>query len=221
MKKNLNKIIIAGLVFVGVVFFATSYFMEEHEKDVVSGITLAIVEQEKTLATIAEVTDRNGADAVAERIIVDCSLENRVRFDDLLGRLATVNASELDEVDNLFDKCAPFFAERKAVMVSRMEREYEMYQKLVELLSVVDDPIAVAEFNTKGWGDLVAFEVRRSEIFNEQVKIQKAIIQALQEGNLSSSEFIQDEMERARNIAEEVVIVDKQSDTLRAKLLNL
>lgn len=221
LENQFVKISIAGLVFVGVVLFGASYFVEQHKEQAVSEITLAIVEQEKTLSNIAEVTDRNGADSVVERIIVDCSLKDRVRFDELLGRLASVNGTELDEVDNLFDKCAGFYSERKAMMVARMEREYEVYTTMVDLLETVDDPITVAEYDVDGWGRLLDLEKRRSELFAEQVTIQKNIIIDLQAGETPTAKPIQEKMNTAREVAEELLVINKQSDEQRAKLLGL
>lgn len=222
MTKNTSmKYIALGLASVALVFFAASYFVEEREKEIVSGITIEIVKQEKTLSNIAEITDRNGADAVVESIILDCPGPSRVRFDELLDRLGTLNNAELQEIDSLFNACARFFAERKAVMVARMEREFEIYKSLVDLLSVVDDAIAVQEYKITDWQELVRLEKQRSKIFSDQVDVQRTIITALRSGSLVGSEDIQRLLSDAQNITEQAVVTNQQIDGLRKKLLDV
>lgn len=216
-----TKILIGSAVFVGIVFFTASYFVEQNKKEVVASVTLAIVEQEKTLSNLAQITDKNGADPVVESIIVDCKLTDRMRFDELLGGLTSLTQTELKETVNLFDKCADFFAQRKKLMVARMEREYEVYESMVDMLSILDDPITITKFDVAGWKKIVDFEKRRSEIFSARVQIQESIISDLIAGKAPNSKEILNQVAEAQAMTEEVLVIDSQSDALRAKLLDL
>ncbi|MDA8596748.1 hypothetical protein N9L26_00220 [Candidatus Pacebacteria bacterium] len=212
---------VAGLLVIVGFFYLVSYFVEQREREIVDGITLEVVKQQKTLTAISEVTDRNGADAVVEEIIKDCPSDNRLRFDTLLGNLANLNAAELAEVDVLFNACADYYAQRKAVMVARMEREFEVYQNLVELLAVVDDAITITDFKVKDWEQLVTLEKQRSNIFANQVRVQRDIIKALQRGMSVNSEEINLMLAEANNSNEEGVVINTQIDRLRLNLLDV
>lgn len=214
------KIVLVTALFLGAAAFATSYYVEEREAEIVDKIITEVNEQEQRLRNIAEITDRNGADEVVEAIIRDCSIENRARFDSLLDRLGTLGPQELNETQDLFDACARFYASRKAVMVSRLEREYEVYRDMVDMLRIVDDSITVERYQVNDWERLVSLEQKRSDIYEEQVNIQQKIITALIAGETVSSENIQALLARAQNINEEAMVVNQQIDTLRSQLVD-
>lgn len=221
MTNQITKGIVGVSVFVGVVFFTASYFSNEREKDMVAAISLQIVEQEKTLLSIAEITSRDGMDAIGESVIVDCKSSDRSKFDTYLSELDTLSYTQLEETENLFDKCAHFYAQRKAMMVARMEREYEAYDDLVHLLSIVDDDISVASYNSKTWKQLVELEERRRDLYAEQVTIQKDIITALKEGISIKDNELQTLMVDAQNVKGELATIDKKAKELRMTLANL
>lgn len=204
-----------------VIFLATSYFVKEQQQEIVANIALNIAEQEKTLTTIAEITDSNGVDSVVESIIIDCSLKKRARFDTLLNNLGTLTPTELEETSDLFDACAHFSAERKAVMVSRMRREFEVYRNLVGLLEIVDAIETLREYDIEKWAQLVNFEEKRSDIFKAQVVVQNNIIVALQNGEKVGSDTIAQLLADAKNINEEAIVTNHKIDTLRGSLLDI
>lgn len=222
MKLNENtKFLAILLACIGCVFYVSSYYVEQQKEQIVDGLTIEILEHEKTLSTIAEITDRNGADTVVESIIIDCSAENRQRFELLLNNLSSLSPNELLEVEDLFDGCARFFSSRKAVMVARMEREYEVYKSLVDLLKILDGTIVNEQYNIEAWGQLVSFEKKRSSIFDQQVRVQYEIIKALQNGERVNSEVITTMLTEAQNITQEATVVNRQIDALRATLHNI
>lgn len=213
--------IVVALLFAVAVLYAASYYVEDRQRDIVSGITLEIIEQEKTLSNIAEITDRNGADAVLESIILDCNATNRSRFDSLLNTLGTLNPPELKEIESLLNDCGRFFSERKAVMVLRMSREFEVYRSFVGLLSIVDSSISVANYKVSEWERLVQFENKRSAVFESQVTVQYDIIKALQNGDRVGSAPITEMLAEATNINQEAEVLNQQIDTLRSQLLDI
>lgn len=217
----MTRIVLIAAIMIAVFLYGVSYYIDKRDREVVDKITIAIVEQEKTLSNIAEITDRDGADAVVESIIRDCSTDNRSRFDSLLDRLGQLSPSELSETKALFDSCARFFSSRKALMIARMEREYEVYRDMVELLAIIDDEITVSQFRVGEWDNLVVLEKKRSDIFERQVSIQLEIINALVAGDRVGSENIQGMLTEAQNISEEALVVNQQIDTLRGDLLDL
>lgn len=213
--------IFVGVLVTAAVLYGVSYYVNEREKDIVNKIIVEVLEQEKTLSAIAEITDRNGADAVVEEIILDCSITNRDRFDDFLNRLGSLTNSELRETETLFDSCGRFYSSRKALMVARMEREYEFYRNLVELLTLADDEITVSQYQVGPWGSLVQLEAKRSDVFARQASIQLNIIRALLDGESVQSENIQDMLSDAQNLNEEALVINQQIDAQRQALLDL
>lgn len=183
---------IAGLfLFAFATFLVASYYIQEVKADYTIQTKLKIAEQETVLARIADLINRDGADAVVAEIIKDCSLENRARFDTLLSQLGTLRGKELDETKNLFGACANFYAQRTAVMVARLEREYEVYVDLLELLSVVESASAEVQYSKERWAERVTLEKQRSALSTELVVVQGRIIDAL----LANKQIASDEMQ--------------------------
>lgn len=180
-------------------------------------LQLKIVDQEKTLVSLSEITNRNGADAVAETIIKDCDPANRARFEELLNTLSTLNGGELSELDSLFSACASFFAERKAVMVSRLEREFEVYEGYIELYATVDDADAIISYPTEDWRQIVALENERKELLQEQLVIQAQVITSIKNGDRQSDSF-QSLLVRASQINEESAAVNSEIAVVRQRL---
>lgn len=221
MNTKMTKIVSGCCVFAGVVFLLSSYMVDRHEEDIVNRLTLEIVEQEKTLLSIASITSRDGMDVVGESIIVDCKGTDRSRFDGLLSRLGELTFAELTETENLFDKCASFYAQRKAMMVARLVREYEAYSNLIGLLEIVDDEITVASYNLQEWEHLLSLEKVREELYYEQVSIQENIIVSLKEGKTLYDEEITSLVQSAKNVADELIVNDKQAREVRSKLADI
>lgn len=197
-----------------------SAYLAYHSRELGATLALKIADQEKTLAVLSEITDRNGADSVAEAIVRDCSLENRRRFEELLNRLGELNQRELVEVDTLFDGCAAFFAERKALMVARLEREFEVYRSYVELLAMVEQQRGQLLHAVSAWEEVVNLEKQRRDLLQEQVAIQGSIITTLRSGPLVTNE-IEDELVRAAQINQEAAQVNGRIDEARRALNQL
>ena len=112
---------------IALVYFVVSAVVNERLADLQLETKVLISDQETLMVSVAEITARNGADAVTENIIRDCSPTERIRFDELLGSLDRgLYRAELVELERLFGRCGNFFAQRKSVMVSRLQREVEL-----------------------------------------------------------------------------------------------
>jgi len=216
-----KKLLILALCFAALTLFFASLYIKAEKEEFVINTQLKISEQETTLAAIAELTDHDGADAVVERIIRDCSIENRDRFDTLLSKLALLRGSELAEIEKLFDACGNFYAERKAVMVARFEREFEVYSDFIELLAVADTKTDRYEEDKEAWGSLVTMEKERSELSTRLVSIQGEIIVALRAGTSVSSDGIQTLLVEAQQIKDRLVELGSQIDQKRQEILSL
>lgn len=221
MKKIERKYVFAGLVAFGLVFYGTSLYVSAQQAEYVAQIKILIAEQETTITSLAEVTDRNGADAVVSRIIKDCATEDRQRFDVLLGSLGELSSVELKEVNQLFGSCGSFFAERKALMTARLTREYEVYVGYVELLNIVDSKAKVLEYPLTKWSELVALEAGRSTLSSELVLIQKNIILALLEGVSIQSAQMLEQVTNAQEAKDTLSYTGVRIDALREAIIGL
>ncbi len=160
---------------------------KERLSDLRNELLLQASEQRTLLATIAEITARNGADETTERIVKDCSLDERTQFDALLGRLDKgLLKNELITLERLFGRCGSFYAERKSVMVARLEREVEIYENYTTQLEQIGG-VSVEDFQVAEWKQLVADENTQRVEFSTLVDLQDRIISSLLEGKNSAS----------------------------------
>lgn len=216
------KTILAFLAGVLAVYFVVTFVVNQRLNELKFQTQLLISEQEILLASIAEIVARNGADEITERIIRDCSLPERIRFDELLSSLDRgLSQVQLVELERLFGRCGNFFAERKSVMAARLEREIEIYEMFVRQLSNVTKADATADYNVDEWIMLSELESKQSQLFLELVAVQDRIITLLLEGSLASSEEVQATLQEARQIQESLFVANSQASSLRSNLVSL
>jgi hypothetical protein len=185
-------------------------------------IRSTIAEQVGTLSTIAEITARNGADAVTEAIIKDCTAAERGEFEDHLGRLNSgLTRNELINLERLFGRCGTFYAERKAIMVARLSREIEVYSAHVAQLSAVKNEDLRANFKVSQWESLAAEERKQSQLFAELVTLQDSIISTLLSGKSAASPEMQEILQKAREVQETLMVANKQAATIRTELVSI
>ncbi|MFT7506919.1 MAG: hypothetical protein ACI92I_000055 [Acidimicrobiales bacterium] len=221
MKNIEKKYIFGSLIILGSVFYGVSLYIHTQQAEYVSTMKLLVSEQETTLISIAEVTDRNGADAVVAEIVKDCDTQDRQKFDELLGNLGTLNKAELVEVDQLFGACGDFYAERKALMVARLNREFEVYQDYVTLLDIVDSRSEQIFYPVAKWSELASFELQRSSLSSELVVIQKDIIQALLDGVSVQSAQMLSEVTKAQEVNDTLSYIGVKIDAIREDIIGL
>lgn len=202
-------------------YFLTTSIVANRFQEIELTNRVLIVDQEKLLAAIAERTANNGADVVTEKIIRDCTVSERTDFDRLLSNIETLSYTQLVELERLFGRCGNFFAERKAVMVARLAREVEVYEKFVKQLSVVIGSDQTAEFPLAAWQQLAAEEQKLSEGLAELVRYQDQIITALLEGKTAVSPEVRDILFQVNETNEQLRLANTQSSRIRSELVDL
>lgn len=170
---------------------------------------------EKILGEYAVLTDRNDVDSTLLTILHDC--ERRNEYEALLNSLASLSKRDLITIQSLSESCGTFYADRKTLMVMRMEREFASYEQLLELRSTLAP--RSQEYPVQKWRELINAEKKRGEILQEQVYIQEAIVTELIKGSSSQSKAVQDLVVAAREITEQMDVLDVQIDGLRGELL--
>jgi hypothetical protein len=220
LKKYKSTVLI--VVFIATTAVVSSIIVSERLEGLESTSRVQIAGQKALLATIAETTARNGADAITESIVIDCALDDRSRFDQLLGSLDQgLLQSELIELEQLFGACGSFFAERKAVMVARLSREIEIFSDQISLLAEITNVNEAAAEQLGSWQVLAENEQTQSVLFSNLVRLQKQIIDTLLEGKSATSPEIVIILNEVRETREALLLTKTQTDTLRANLTSL
>ncbi len=217
MKERLqNHILIASiLLFVALAFVLGTWFVHFNQRELESAIRSQIGEERTTLMTLADITDRNGADDIIAATIADCS--RRDEYESLLVKLSVLSKKELLTLQNLFEGCGSFYAERKALMVGKMERELQNYDDLITLLGTLSQH-DLTSYNLDVWRELVTLERTRSTLLSDQKDIQADIISALILGESVSGERVSSLVVEAQEINQLLTVHDRQIDEKREKL---
>jgi len=175
------------------------------------------IERQRTLvADLATITDSNGADEITAAVISDCP--NRIEFENYLGRLNSLSKKDLLTTQQLFNSCGSFYAERKALMVSRLEREYAVLVDNITLLEALHD-VDAATRKTLRFKELIDFEKNRSSSLTDQTRIQSEIISLLIAGSSGANARITVLLDQAQEIAQSLGVLNKQIDDLRGELV--
>jgi hypothetical protein len=204
----INTLILA-LIMTGTAWYIHS--TREHSLAVLTGYITA---NTATLKELAELTDRNGADELTARIINDCP--RRDDFERQLNSLGSASKKELLSVQQLFESCGAFYAERKALMVSRLEQVYAVLSNDLDLLETMRD-LSGGERLLYGWKNLIELEKTRSSLLTEQTSIQEEIITLLIQGT-DTRAHITELVGEAQSVNESLSITDVQIDELRLSL---
>jgi hypothetical protein len=217
MRSYLTSHLIIALyaILIAILIAGSAWYVDHSQQAIEDRLHAELEETRATLADLAVVTDRNGADALTERIIVDCP--RRTEFENLLNRLGTATKKELLNAQQLFESCGAFYSERKALMVAQLEREFAHYEETLSLLAELDD-VATLETDLSKWKALIEAENKRSSFLTEQTNIQSEIITLLIEGTGTQTR-INELVRRAQSISESLSVTDAQIDEMRMGLM--
>lgn len=220
IRKN-EKIIVSVLLFITLIFWLASWYVEGKQSDYRAQLALKISEQETVMAGMAVLIDNDGADAVVSDIIKDCPLEERARFDMLLGSLSQLDRAELIEVDRLFEACASFYADQKLVLTARFKREIEVRGEYLDLYAKTGVVTPAMQDQQEKWEQLYDIEVERTHLTADLVAYQGEIIDLLLEGWSPSADSIKEKIEAAQSAKDKIMVSDINADTLRNQLINV
>ncbi|MCB9810208.1 hypothetical protein H6781_01250 [Candidatus Nomurabacteria bacterium] len=216
--KNLVVLLIGMLV----MYFGVTTMVDKRFAEFETNTRSQITEQLVLVSAISEATSRNGADAVTESIVKDCSVSERIQFDDLLNNLNNnLNRTQLTELERLFGRCGSFYSERKSVMVARLTREVEILEGYVNQLSVILDKDISSEYSLEDWKKLSEEEKKQSELFANLVVLQDEIISTLLSGKNAQSPEIEEILQQVREVQETLLVANAQASALRSRLISL
>lgn len=217
MKSYLSTHLLVALhtIIIAVVILAAAWYIDYVRSETENALMARIQETVLRIESLAEVTDRNGADALTEQIISDCP--RRDEFETILNSLNTARGRELITAQQLFESCGAYFAERKALMVAQLEREYQSLEADRMLLMTLRD-LTPEELAYVDWSELITLEKDRSALLFEQTAIQGEIISLLIEGGNGAR--INELVRHAQSVGQSLSVTDAQIDALRNKLMS-
>jgi hypothetical protein len=222
MKANIAGIVV-GCVLVLIVLFVGHIYTKSQVDAALQNTHLAldtmIAEQEVILVTIADLVKQSAADAITERIIVDCSGSERQQFDALLNKLSvTISPSELRELDTLFLKCGRFYADRKSVMAARLIREVAVYKAHITLKQQTGVLDEIALSRVVRWQQIAETELEIAKNFTTLVDLQGDIILTLLAGKDRTSPEITATLDTVKETRDAMTVQTKQIEKLREEL---
>lgn len=198
-----------------IILIASAWYIDSSQREIESQVLMRIDSTLGDIQSLAVLTDGNGADALTERIVSDCPRRNE--FDGLLAILSNATKRELIAAQQLFESCGAYYAERKALMVAQLEREYRTLDEDLLLLETLRN-LEPKEASYRKWQELVKLEDERSALLTEQTTIQAEIIELLLSGD--NNERIQELVRQAQNVAQSLTVIGTQIDTVRANLMS-
>lgn len=215
------KNVVVLLLGVVVMYLIVTSLVSNRFKEIELNTRVQMADQGVVLATISEITARNGADTITESIVKDCNISERNQFDNLLGQLNNnLPHSQLVELERLFGRCGSFYSERKSVMVERLAREIEVYEDYVNILSVILGEDVSSDFKISEWEALAIEERKQGELFAKLVQLQDKIINTLLEGKNASSPEIVEILHEVREVQETLLVTRKQASDMRSGLVS-
>lgn len=216
--KNLTLLILIS----GVLYLMVTNLVDSRFNEIESATRAQADAQHEVLVDLAESIKKNEADDVVKKLVRDCSASEREEFEGLLNRLDdNLGEQELTKLQSLFGRCGSFYADRKLVMVSRLEREVEAYEAYADQLSVVTNTDQASKLGIEEWNSLLDIEIKRAELFSRLAPLQESIIIALQNGRSPDSPEITEILQEVTEVKELLFVVSKQTEKLRAELLPL
>ncbi len=217
MKENLQKHALVSLILLGIalVFVGGTWFVHHNQRTMEAQVRTMLDEEQAYIATLANITDSNGADSLVQTIVSDCP--RRSEYEGLLNSLATLNKRDLLSVQTLGESCGNFYAERKALMVAKLEREFEQYTKLLTLLSTLTDH-DVNLYHEKEWEEIISLEKSRGTALRDQERLQSDIVTALISGASVQSTEVTTLVRDAQDIGELLVVYNQRIDEIRIQV---
>lgn len=206
---TLNLGLLAAAIVIG------AWVADHNQQSYESSLRTELDSKRAHMVELALITDRNGADDTTAAIITDCSRRND--YESLLIRLGELSKQDLITVQNMFESCGHFYEERKALMVSALEREIAHYRSLLTLLGILS-PHDTYAFEEEKWNELLSLEKTRSMLLSDQSDIQAKIISELITGSPVHSERVIALVREAEGINELLTAHDHQIDSLRETL---
>jgi uncharacterized protein YgiM (DUF1202 family) len=220
--KRVTVLLAVSVIALVSVFFLMKYYVAQQQLTVAKSLENSVINQELLLVKLSDLTRINGADEATAKIIIDCSATERQRFDVLLDSLSTaISDFELNELNTLFYKCGGFYADRKAVMATRLTREVEVLAEYMTLQSTVSGETANQSKTISAWSNVADGELKTAEYFNTLVTLQGKIITELRAGKKATAPEIVATLSEVSKVRGQMMVLSKQIEVSKSEALAL
>jgi hypothetical protein len=226
MKQKISVAVVIALLLLLIVGATTvlvrQKVAEANEKTILA-LEAQVANQERLIFQIAELTKTSGADVITQKIVVDCSANERARFDSLLDSLSgSITQAEIKELDSLFYKCARFYADRKSVMAARLVREVEVFAEYNRLYQYIKNSDTDETYTRVVlWQQLAESEMSLAGHFNTLVALQGDIITALLNGQTKDSTDIKNTLVQVAETRDQMTMLTKQIENFQTELRSI
>ena len=221
MKINSRKLIISFVLGVIVVLgaqYVWNTLREQVTRATVVQLDTFIASQDDILTGLADLTKQNGSDEVTKGIILDCSSDDRKRFDELLGMLSTtITRPETLILKELFYKCGDYYSNTRAVMASNLSRETAVLADYVRLRTTLMRASSSLDMRVKAWEDISDSELKNASSFTKLVATQGSIIETLLLGKTPTSPEVKLLTAEAGRIQGQMMVLSKQIEDYRLR----
>lgn len=201
-----------SLILIAFAVVAGAFVADRNQKQVELFIREQLRVQEERMLVLAETTDRNGADEELTVVLKDC--ERRTEFESLLIKLGTLEKKDLLVAQNLFEGCGNFGREQKAIMVGKLEREFQIYEDMLALLKTLTEN-ELEGYHEASWKELIDHEKLRSALLNDLTDIQGKIISELVRGSSVNGSTVSSLVSEAQDIGQRLIVYDRTIDDAR------
>ncbi len=198
--KRLNLLAsLAGVVIGAVAVFAiaewtTNKKLDQYQLSLEQAATISQAE----VANLVNLLASGGATEATNKIIIDCSTEERDRFEVLLVQLDTgLSRNELIEVDSLFGRCAATASFRRALTLMELSQKTKSLETLVVQRKQVGPYEKYDQFLTT-LRNLIVAEQEVTQYSFAMVYLQREIIDVLRAGETDEEELESLRVEGAR-----------------------
>lgn len=221
-KTSLTKILFIIVIVIVASYGLISFEKKQQNKTVISLLKNEVEEQSAVLIKVSNLTRANTSDELTSKVVVDCSADDRKKFEGLLDKLSsTITLAELTSLDSLFYKCGSFNADQKSMMAVSLVREVGIFNNMISLKNEFDEKTDEESNKIKSWQTLAELELQSAQYFNSLVDIQGQIISLLISGKRSDSEEVKSVLAEASSEKGKIIVLNKQIETLRQEELHI
>ncbi len=210
---------LAALSFMAaIIFFISSHYLDSQQKKMSVTVLEQIRLQEAKTYELAQSVKNSKLTPSLSLFVNDCSTKHRNQFDTNLDKLGTLTATQIENLEPLFDACADYFANVKTALVIELENEITELETLLSIADVSDqsDILLVPLDSWKSYLDL---EKKLAEALRKQVSSQASIISLLKGGKSGSDPQVQTLVNEARQLSETASVTTKQLDAIYLTLV--
>lgn len=170
----------------------------------------------------ADKARRGTGDEASARVVSDCPVDDRKRFDSLLDLLSkNITAPQLVELEVLFYKCGYYYSSQKALAAVLFEQIVTSFARLQTLQTQTLREDIVMSNEMVLWQKVVEAEIKSANYFSRLTQLQGDIIDQLLSGKTATSPDVLSILTEVQNTRNQMVVLASTIADYRAELSKL